>query len=456
MGFYFRKSLNFGPVRFNLSKSGIGVSTGFKGFRIGTGPRGNYIQAGMGGIYYRKTLSSGSSQNRPSTYNAPDSKLPAYSPAPIDPPDSINRVTTIDSASAINLVDQNSADLLAELNTKYKLIAFCPFFVGFSVFAILYGLAGNSVFWYICGALLGLTAVPIYYGDQQRKTTLLFYNLEPPFLPAFEAIVNTFEQLSSCHKIWVINSIISVSNKKYQAGADNIVDRSTTKFSLKPPPYIQTNISIPCMNAGKQKLYLFPERILIYDANGIGAANYASLMLNTEKRQHICNDFVPNDAKIVRRTWRYVNKDGGPDRRFNNNPEIPIAEYEHLRMSTDSGLNELFQFSRCGFAQAFIATIKTIATTLSNPQVITTPHTLCQPVYPEELSYLEEKPKDLEQSPIIAVSIEESPNAERDSTTSTERSKVQCQRKIYFRYTKMELLTMILRSAPLTTSNGLP
>ena len=38
MAFYLRKSLKVGPMRFNLSKSGIGVSTGFKGFRIGANP----------------------------------------------------------------------------------------------------------------------------------------------------------------------------------------------------------------------------------------------------------------------------------------------------------------------------------------------------------------------------------------------------------------------------------
>ena len=31
MGFYIRKSVSIGPLRFNLSKSGIGVSAGIKG-----------------------------------------------------------------------------------------------------------------------------------------------------------------------------------------------------------------------------------------------------------------------------------------------------------------------------------------------------------------------------------------------------------------------------------------
>ena len=35
MGFYFRKSANFGPFRVNLSKSGLGYSVGGRGFRTG-------------------------------------------------------------------------------------------------------------------------------------------------------------------------------------------------------------------------------------------------------------------------------------------------------------------------------------------------------------------------------------------------------------------------------------
>jgi hypothetical protein len=49
MGFYIRKSVKAGPFRFNLSKSGLGVSAGIPGFRVGTGPRGNYVQMGPAG-----------------------------------------------------------------------------------------------------------------------------------------------------------------------------------------------------------------------------------------------------------------------------------------------------------------------------------------------------------------------------------------------------------------------
>lgn len=58
MGFYLRKGLNLGLLRINFSKSGVGLSFGVKGLRIGSGPNGNYVHAGRKGIYYKKSLSS--------------------------------------------------------------------------------------------------------------------------------------------------------------------------------------------------------------------------------------------------------------------------------------------------------------------------------------------------------------------------------------------------------------
>ena len=59
MGFYLRKGFNFGPIRVNLSKSGLGVSAGVKGARIGINSQGRaYVHGGRHGLYYRKNLGS--------------------------------------------------------------------------------------------------------------------------------------------------------------------------------------------------------------------------------------------------------------------------------------------------------------------------------------------------------------------------------------------------------------
>ena len=50
MGFYVRKGFNFGPLRVNFSKSGIGLSLGVKGLRFSAGPNGSYVHAGRKGV----------------------------------------------------------------------------------------------------------------------------------------------------------------------------------------------------------------------------------------------------------------------------------------------------------------------------------------------------------------------------------------------------------------------
>ena len=60
MGFYFKKSKNITKnTKLNFSKSGVGVSTGVKGARVGVNSRGQiYTQIGRNGVYYKKTFGS--------------------------------------------------------------------------------------------------------------------------------------------------------------------------------------------------------------------------------------------------------------------------------------------------------------------------------------------------------------------------------------------------------------
>lgn len=67
MGFYLRKSFRMGPVRLNLSKSGLGLSAGVRGVRVGISGSGRtYLHAGRGGLYLRKYLDSPQSARRAS------------------------------------------------------------------------------------------------------------------------------------------------------------------------------------------------------------------------------------------------------------------------------------------------------------------------------------------------------------------------------------------------------
>ena len=60
MAWRFRKSIKLGPLRLNLSKSGVGTSIGVRGFRVGKDARGrSYTAASIPGTgLYSRTYSS--------------------------------------------------------------------------------------------------------------------------------------------------------------------------------------------------------------------------------------------------------------------------------------------------------------------------------------------------------------------------------------------------------------
>ena len=74
MGLSFSRSVKLGAVRFNFSGSGIGMSVGIPGLRIGTGLRGVYISGGVAGFRYRQSL-GGKHRAPTSTCAAPSSRL---------------------------------------------------------------------------------------------------------------------------------------------------------------------------------------------------------------------------------------------------------------------------------------------------------------------------------------------------------------------------------------------
>ena len=130
-----------------------------------------------------------------------------------------------------------------------------------------------------------------------------------------------------------------------------------THPSKAEPPYVKTNIETIAVAVGRQTLHFFPDRVLVYDPNGVGAVGYQELRIDVSETRFIENDSVPRDAEVVDRTWKYVNKSGGPDNRFKDNKELPVCRYEEITLSSQSGLNEVLQLSRCGFGRGLAEAI---------------------------------------------------------------------------------------------------
>lgn len=362
MGFYLRKSISVGPLRFNLSKSGVGVSAGIKGFRVGAGPRGNYVHMGRGGLYYRATIPS-------NIYKKSKSVLQSRVDAqPIIPDDTHDPLQEIDSAEACQIVDSSSRELLDELSQKSKSVRLWPFALVVSSILILSGLFYAWPKWLLIPiAILSVVGIyAAYVRDLLSKTVVVFYEFDSDLEKHYESLHSAATALASASAIWHIEASGRVRDRKYHAGASSLVRRKSTFVRRAMPPYVKTNVETVAIGVGQQVLHFFPDRVLIYDSKGVGAVSYQELIVQVNQTRFIEDASVPRDAKIVGRTWKYVNKSGRPDKRFKDNREIPICLYEEIALSSSTGLNELLNVSVCGVGAAFASSINELGRTIQS------------------------------------------------------------------------------------------
>lgn len=334
MGFYLRKSISVGPLRFNLSNSGIGASAGVTGLRFGVGPRGNYVHMGRGGLYYRAALP-------PSTNSQNSTVQPRSSIEPQIPSETHAPLEEIESAHVSQIVDSSSRELLDELNRKRVKMRLWPVVAIASTAILVIGISSHWPVWLL--RLLLLVSVAgtyiAYTRDALEKTVVLFYDLDADMEAAYAQLHSAASQLAGCAAAWHIEASGKVHDRKYHAGASDLVSRKKTFIRKAEPPYVKTNIETVAVGVGRQTLHFFPDRVLVYDQNGIGAVGYQELHLDVSTTRFIESESVPRDAEVIDRTWKYVNKSGGPDRRFEDNKEFPICRYEEITLSSQTGLN---------------------------------------------------------------------------------------------------------------------
>lgn len=360
MGFYIRKALKVGPFQFNLSRSGIGVSAGVTGLRLGTGPRGNYIHMGRGGLYFRQSLgpharrgaANGSGHTPASPQLAPEEAASFSTVGPLH---------EIESGPVTGMVDASSVDLLQEMNEKRRKPRFLPGAIAVTLvaLALLLIAVANSDSQLPAALLLPVVIIGLVccwfvsIRDTLRKTTVIMYDLEPGAEAAYAKLHDAFTALTSCARTWHIQSRADVRNAKYHAGAGSVLERTAIRLSIGAPPFVRCNVDVPLVPVGKQTLAFMPDRLLVFEPTAVGAVDYRDLVATYEESRFIEGDALPGDATVVGHTWRYVNKNGGPDRRFNNNRQIPICLYDQINLTSSSGLNEVLQLSKHGACAAF-------------------------------------------------------------------------------------------------------
>lgn len=345
MGLRYRKSIKM-PLgfRINLSKSGIGYSYGFKGYRhtvMANGRTRDTLSIPGTGISYVKEHS----RNNQSNENNFDT--PAYT----------ENNTDVKTLQYINMVNSSYESIDHELyrlvqqtisrDKAIKIISNILIGVFITLF-IISSVLNNS--YTVSILMLGILCMTIslilkMYKAYCRKNKIvnISYTLDEYTSKEYELLYKKWQLVGNNKMIWNIINMADV-RRRTNAGATSSVTRKIVNMHCELPWFIDSNIKPICVNMTDTKMFLFPDRILFIQGELIKFIDYDGIKSSFSYSNFAESGTVAPDANIVDTSWLYVNKDGSRDKRFNNNRKIPICKYGVVALSSNQ-LNLIFMVS---------------------------------------------------------------------------------------------------------------
>lgn len=315
MGLNYRKSINLGGgFRVNLSKSGIGYSWGAKGYRVTKTANGNI----------RKTYSiPGTGLSYVEEKNGRKSNIP-------------NSNVIQQDNGIYNINDIKNANIENFRNEEYQ-----QFIQSIEKILIL-----NSISSILCFSIIGLPiGLPLKLYVQNKGKIKLDYEMDDYYSDKFNKRVSAWKNLFECEKVWNVKQTSSTNDIRRNAGASTLINRSTSLLSQKPPFYLECNYPILSFSNNNEKILILPDKLLIIKNGKIGVLSFDDISFDISSSNFIEDGSVPSDAKILGYTWKYVNKNGSPDKRFKDNKQIPKCQYGVIHMTSSTGLNIILQCS---------------------------------------------------------------------------------------------------------------
>jgi uncharacterized protein DUF4236/SH3 domain-containing protein len=199
--------------------------------------------------------------------------------------------------------------------------------------------------------------------DKNRLLVEIYYEIDDHVKEIYDKFLRHFAELLDSQKVWQYLHTEQTADYKHNAGAGNIISRISVKRispDHMPARFFRTNISIPNIKLRNTDLYFFPERLIIKRDGQFAAIYYKHLHIYGNETIFIEENGVPSDAQVVDYTWKFLNKDGSPDRRFNNNRRLPKCLYSEYHISSGTGVNEVITVSRKRAFDGFAHIIKAI------------------------------------------------------------------------------------------------
>jgi tellurite resistance protein len=368
MPWSFHKAFQKGPLRLNLSKSGLGLSLGVRGFRVGVDARGQaYLRAGHGGISYRQNLGALGRPSLAPRSAEPDGIEPDRTHMELIEDDPLaGGPSRRHEASGHNplVADELTSAIHKAVETK-PLLAWgatvCLLLGGAGILALWYAFSGKaSTLGSLGGILAGLGAwgagaACVYFAfrrDQARKLKLEFeFDNDAwirwlAFCNSIGALARTTTKVQSPRGRF--------GQSKFFGGPAEAIEAHSVEIERnRPLNFVDTNIALPAIGPINGTTYQFlPDRILRISDGRMGNIAYSELNLELDETT-VVESSVPRDGRLVGQTWQHTRLDGGPDRRFSYNPQLPIIGYSIVKLTAAGRMDYTFLIASESAAKQF-------------------------------------------------------------------------------------------------------
>jgi len=351
-----------------LSKQGISTTIGPRGLNLNFNRQGTYLNTGLPGtgIYDRKRIGgSRNSGGRKQELIERHFEAPEY----IVPPE-----ISLDNATCEGLEDLRNT-LIACLTERKKLRT------EITEAKKAFKNAKNLL---LASRILIIGFLISWFAERRDAKEAMLAELEeelqmcsvdvdvetdPDIRAQYENVESAFEEMSTCEAVWDISARLrpgDVQRRSHEAAALHRIPVAPGFANISA---LKTAVrALHFEDATGADLYFYPAFIVLVDGSGKFA-----LMDLSEVRMAFSNmEFpetgaLPSDAEVTGHTWFRANKDGSPDRRFNDNYEIPVCRYGVIEITGTNGLVEEFAFSNHDKVELFVQAFGAYCKLLGNP-----------------------------------------------------------------------------------------
>lgn len=319
MGIRFRKSINLGKgFRINMSKSGPGFSWGGKGFRVTKKANGGFRTTAYipgTGLSYQKDFSnplgSGKKSSKKVSKNIEEDTREA-------------RDFGLDFK---NLESTGLKDVIDEAGVKYPLRK-----IGLAVFVL------GIILTFVQPTLIVIAIIgALMYFYKKESPVEIEYDFEGDASEEYELTNKLLAGILESDRVWLVTGLEADLDRNV------ITERHELKVKEGLSQGISTNVKTYSLIAGDLTLSFLPDALLI-NKNGVNkAVDYKDLDVDLRSENFLEEEKIA-DATFIEETYLHTNKDGGPDKRYKDNPVLNLVEYGILEMK-NKDMNLVIVFS---------------------------------------------------------------------------------------------------------------